>query len=81
MHNYTDDIKEVLQRENSQIENVPNLQPVYPNSAYNSDQGDMQMQRFEPDGRNAGHHYNYEKDSNPYRKIDEPDVGNVSHVL
>ena len=76
-YSYTDDDKKVLQRENSRIENVPNLRTRYTNPAYHSDQEDMQMQRFGPEGRNAGYHYDYEEE-NPYRTIDEPDVGNVS---
>lgn len=74
--------KEALHSENSRIENVPNLKNDHTNMAYVRDTDYMQLQRFEPEGKNVNHEtgqrQGYERDEKSYRKVEAPDVGNVS---
>lgn len=81
-----DNDKEFLHDENSRIENVPDLKNEYTNLGYQTEQNELQMQRFEPEGKNVEYEPGqrqgaYERDDKAYRQVEEPEGGNVSLML
>ncbi|XP_071148495.1 mucin-2-like [Mytilus edulis] len=81
-YGYMDNDKEFLHDENSRIENVPDLKNEYTNLGYQTEQNELQMQRFEPEGKNVEYEPGqrqgaYERDDKAYRQVEEPEGGNV----
>lgn len=74
--------KEALHSDNSRIENVPSLKNDHTNMGYSRDSDYLQLQHFEPEGKNVGHktgqRQGYERYDKSYRKVETPEVGNVS---
>ena len=74
--------KEALHSDNSRIEHVPSLNNDHTNMGYIRDSNYMQLQRFEPEGKNVDHEtgqrQGYERYEKSYRKVETLEVGNVS---
>ena len=74
--------KEALHSDNSRIENVPSLKNDHTNMGYTRDYDYLQLQHFEPEGKNVvhetGQRQGYERYEKLYRKVETPEVGNVS---
>ena len=74
--------KEALHSDNSRIENVPRLKNDHTNMGYTRDSDYLQLQHFEPEGKNVGHEtgqrQGYERYEKSYIKVETVEVGNVS---